>query len=46
VSKDAEFLKGRFLFSNWDVGEMKARAGEIKEKDLLVLGEHRWPVRK
>jgi hypothetical protein len=38
VSKEADNLKGRFLWSNWDVTELKQRVIEIREKNLLVHG--------
>jgi short-subunit dehydrogenase len=39
ASKDAEFLKGRFVWANWDVEELKSRKAEFEEnQDLLKLG--------
>ena len=35
ASREAEFLKGKFVWVNWDVDELKARAEDIK--DLLLL---------
>lgn len=32
---EADFLKGRFAWVNWDIDELKARRSEILEKDLL-----------
>jgi hypothetical protein len=46
ASLESEFLRGWFLFSNWDVVEMKAREQEIKDKDLLVLGLNGWRPRE
>jgi hypothetical protein len=46
ASPESEFLRGRFLFSNWDVVEMKAREQEIMDKDLLVLGLNGWPLKE
>ncbi|EXJ76367.1 uncharacterized protein A1O5_00875 [Cladophialophora psammophila CBS 110553] len=37
VSPEAEFLKSRLVWANWDVEEMKTRKQEILEKDLLRL---------
>ena len=34
-SSEAEFLKGRFAWANWDVEELKAKKDEILKKDLL-----------
>ncbi|EXJ89217.1 hypothetical protein A1O3_02283 [Capronia epimyces CBS 606.96] len=35
ASREAEFLKGKFVWVNWDVDELKARADEIKNSLLL-----------
>ncbi|KAK1249008.1 hypothetical protein MKX08_007228 [Trichoderma sp. CBMAI-0020] len=37
ASPEAEFLKGRFVWVNWDVDELKARAKEIEESMLLKV---------
>jgi hypothetical protein len=37
ASQEADFLKGRLVWANWDVEEMKARQIEIVEKDLLRI---------
>lgn len=42
-SPQAKFLDGRFVWANWDVEEMKGRAGEIEEKGLLRMGLVGWP---
>lgn len=36
ASKEAKFLHGKFVWANWDVDELKARAEEI-EKDPMAL---------
>lgn len=40
----AEYLKGRFVYSSWDMEKLEALKGEIVEKNLLVhkldVGEH------
>ncbi|KAF2140289.1 uncharacterized protein K452DRAFT_231027 [Aplosporella prunicola CBS 121167] len=41
---EADFLKGRFVWANWDVEELKARAAEIVEKDLLTVRLSGWPT--
>jgi hypothetical protein len=46
ASLESEFLRGRFLFSSWDVVEMKGRGQEIKENGLLVLGLNGWPPKE
>ncbi|KAH7110288.1 hypothetical protein B0J11DRAFT_599377 [Dendryphion nanum] len=33
----ADFLKGRYVFSNWDVDEMKERRQEVLQGDLLKV---------
>lgn len=35
VSPEADFMKGRFAWVNWDLDELKARKEEILSKDLL-----------
>lgn len=37
ASPEADFLKGRFVWSNWDVVELIQRKDEILQKDLLCL---------
>ncbi|KAM7198217.1 putative short chain dehydrogenase reductase [Naviculisporaceae sp. PSN 640] len=37
ASPEAEFLKGKFVWSNWDVDEMLERAQDIKNSRLLTL---------
>jgi hypothetical protein len=46
ASLESEFLRGRFLFSNWEVVEMKAREQEIKDQDQLVLRLNGWPPKE
>jgi hypothetical protein len=36
-SQDADFLKGRFVYANWDIDELKARKEEIVRENLLTL---------
>jgi hypothetical protein len=43
ASDEARFLKGKFLWTNWDVDELKARAKEIAESSQLTLGLVGWP---
>lgn len=35
ASEEAEFLKGKFTWANWDAQELLARAKEIKSAMLL-----------
>ncbi len=41
-SPEAEFLKGRLVWANWDVDELKARKDEIIKQDKLVLSLAGW----
>lgn len=34
ASPEAEFLKGKLVWSNWDVEELRARAKELEEVDI------------
>lgn len=43
ASSEARFLNGRYLWANWDVDELKARAKEIKDSSLLSFGLVGWP---
>ena len=43
ASPEARFLKGRFLWANWDVDELKAKAKEIESSSLLNIGLIGWP---
>lgn len=43
ASPEASFLKGKFLWTNWDVDELKAKAKEIEESNQLSIGLGGWP---
>jgi hypothetical protein len=43
ASPESRFLKGKFLWSNWDVDELKARAEEIESTTQLSIGLGGWP---
>ncbi|KAE9369669.1 oxidoreductase [Stipitochalara longipes BDJ] len=43
ASPEARFLKGKFLWTNWDVDELKARANEIESSAQLSIGLVGWP---
>ncbi|KAI1415950.1 NAD(P)-binding protein [Hypoxylon sp. FL1857] len=43
ASKEAEFLKNKFVFAGWDVDELKARKEEIAESPELLLGLNGFP---
>ena len=40
---EAAFLKGRFIWANWDVEELMSMAAEIEKDDLLTLSLRGWP---
>lgn len=40
AGKEAGFLKGKYVFANWDVDEMVARKEEIVRESLLEC----WPT--
>ncbi|KAF2870142.1 hypothetical protein BDV95DRAFT_575156 [Massariosphaeria phaeospora] len=40
---EAHFLNGRFLWANWDVEELKAKAEEISAGDHLTANIVGWP---
>jgi hypothetical protein len=37
ASPEAEFLKGKFVWANWDVDELKALAEKVEESMLLRI---------
>ena len=43
ASKEARFLRGKFVCSNWDVEEMKAKAKDIETPRMLEANIHGWP---
>lgn len=43
ASPEARFLKGKFLWCNWDVDELKAQAKEIEVGTKLNIGLVGWP---
>lgn len=43
ASPEARFLKGKFLWSNWDVDELKARSKELEATTQLNVGLGGWP---
>jgi hypothetical protein len=38
ASPDAAFLKGKFVYANWDVDELKAMAKELENSSDITLG--------
>jgi hypothetical protein len=43
ASPEARFLKGKFVWSNWDVDELKAQAKEITGSSKYNIGLDGWP---
>ncbi len=43
ASPEADFVKGKFLWANWDVEELKARKEEIQGSSLLTMTLDGWP---
>lgn len=43
ASPEADFLKGRLLWSNWDVPELVARRTEFEGTLKFTVGLHGWP---
>jgi hypothetical protein len=42
--EEADFLRGRLLWANWDVDELLARKQEVIEKDLLNVRLLGWGI--
>jgi len=43
VSSDAKFLRGKLVWSNWDVDELKAMKKEIECTAKFTFGLLGWP---
>lgn len=43
ASPEAQFLKSKFLWANWDIDELKAKAKEIETSAQLSIGLGGWP---
>ena len=43
VSPEAEFLRGKYLWVNWDVDELKSRKDELSRPDQLSITMNGWP---
>lgn len=44
ASPEAEFLRSRFVWANWDVDELMARKEEIKSSRLFMWGLEGVPM--
>jgi NAD(P)-dependent dehydrogenase (short-subunit alcohol dehydrogenase family) len=45
ASPEARFLKGKYLWANWDVDELKAQAEKIENSGYLSIGLQGWPFK-
>jgi len=44
ASPEAAFLKGRFVWANWDVAKLKEKTKALEENPtLLTVGLTGWP---
>lgn len=43
ASPEARFLKGKFLWANWDVDELKAQAKRIEATTQFDIALGGWP---
>ena len=43
VSQEANFLHGKYLWSNWDVDELKSRKLELEKDYQLTITMNGWP---
>ena len=42
ASPEGELVKGRFLYANWDVDELKAKARDLEDPDFLSVSLNGW----
>ena len=42
-SDEAKFLRGKFIWTNWDIEELKAKKEEIEGTLLLTVNCIGWP---
>jgi NAD(P)-dependent dehydrogenase (short-subunit alcohol dehydrogenase family) len=43
ASPEARFLKGKYVWANWDVDELKQKKSEIESTSFLNMGVIGWP---
>ncbi len=43
TSPEARFLNGKFLWANWDIDELKAKAKEVEGTTRFSIGLGGWP---
>ena len=44
ASSEADFLKGRFVWANWDVDEMLEKKDLIQQNGMLTICLGGWPT--
>jgi len=42
TSPEAEFLRGKFVWSNWDVEELMSKKDGLKVSPKLTMGLYGW----
>ena len=45
-SPEAAFLRGKLVWANWDVEELKAVGSKIQEGSQMTVGVDGWPFVK
>ena len=43
ASKEAAFARGKMLWCNWDVPQLKSKAKEIEQSSMLTASTIGWP---
>ena len=43
VSEEAKPLRGKYLWSNWDVEELKQKMDKLSKPDQLTISLNGWP---
>lgn len=43
ASREAAFLRGKYLWTNWDVEELRTRAKELETTPELTIALVGWP---
>lgn len=42
-SPEAAFLRGKLVWANWDVDELKAVGSKIEQSSQMTVGVEGWP---
>ena len=43
TSAEADFLRGKLVWANWDVEELKAAESKIRESSHMTINVGGWP---